>query len=147
MKITTKYLGEVTIDKKDIINFKSGILGFEEEKEFVLLGVPNDELFGFLQSIHNSNIAFLLINPWDFFLDYDIEIPDEDLAKIGIHSNEEGQMAVYTIITLGETLKTSTTNLLAPIIINVKDNTGKQFILNDTNYTTKHKLFPQEIGG
>ncbi|WP_303863917.1 flagellar assembly protein FliW [Alkalibaculum bacchi] len=146
MQIETKYLGQVDIIEENIKNFEMGILGFEDEHEFVLLEIPNNNHFRFLQSIHTSYIAFLVVNPWDFFEDYDVEIPDEELKRLGIFPNQEHQMTIYNIVTLGDTLKESTVNLLAPVLINLKDKKGKQFILNDTVYTTKHKLFSQEIG-
>ena len=66
MKIQTKYLGEIEINKDQIISFPKGLLGFEEHKEFVILGIQGNELFKFLQDIHHEYISFLLINPWDF---------------------------------------------------------------------------------
>ena len=144
MRINTKYLGGIEISQEQILSFPYGLLGFEGNCEFVLLNVPDNDHFKFLQDITTSYIAFLLINPWDFFKEYDMEIPDEELVKIGIDPDENAQMEIYSVVTLGETLKDSTANLLAPIVINQKDKKGKQFILNDTQYTTKHKLFTEE---
>ena len=75
-----------------------------------------------------------------------MDIPDEELAKIDILPNKENNFTLFNIVTLGQTFKESTANLLAPIIINLNNKKGKQFILNDQNYTTKHKLFPQRTG-
>lgn len=143
MLINTKYLGELNIDEKNILYFPNGLLGFENSKEFVLLDVPENPYFKFLQDIHNSYISFLLINPWDFFKGYDVELPDEDIQKLDINSKEENHMVIYSVVTLGQEFKTSTSNLLAPIVINLEIKKGRQFILNDSIYTTKHKLFPE----
>ena len=35
MNIHTSYLGEITIDPTEILNFEHGIPGFEEEKSFI----------------------------------------------------------------------------------------------------------------
>ena len=146
MHINTKYLGEIEISQEQILSFPYGLLGFEDNKEFVLLDVPGNDHFKFLQEINTSYISFLLINPWDFFKEYDMEIPDEELEKMGIDPTGDNHMGIYNIVTLGEILHDSTSNLLAPIVINQVDKKGKQFILNDTQYTTKHKLFSEEIG-
>lgn len=143
MNIETKYLGEIELSEENIIEFPNGLLGFESSKEFVLLDVPENTYFKFLQDIHNSYISFLLLNPWDFFKDYDVELSDEELEKIGISHNEKSHMSIYSVVTLGQEFKSSTTNLLAPIVINFDINKGRQFILNDSIYTTKHKLFPE----
>lgn len=141
MNINTKYLGEVEITKDQILSFPQGLLGFENHNEFVLLDIPDNDHFKFLQDIKNSHISFLVINPWDFFKDYDMELPDKELDKLSI--DNENQMVIYNIVTLGQTFNQSTSNLLAPIIINQVDKKGRQFILNDSIYTTKHKLFPE----
>lgn len=146
MQIKTKYLGDVEITEEDILHFPNGLLGFENRHEFIFLNIPGNEHFKVLQDINNSFLAFLLINPWDFFKDYEIDILDEDLAKLGIDSNQKDKLGVYNIITLGSTLQKSTANLLAPILINTGEKIGKQYILNDSSYSTKHRLFPEGLG-
>lgn len=143
MNIETKYLGEVEISEENIIEFPHGLLGFESSREFILLDVPENPYFKFLQDIHNSYISFLLVNPWDFFKGYDLELPDEGLIKIDIDPKEKNHMVIYSVVTLGQEFKESTANLLAPIVINLDAHKGKQFVLNDSIYTTKHKLFPE----
>lgn len=145
MLINTKYLGETTITKDQILTFPQGLLGFESHHEFVLLSIPDNDHFKFLQDINNTYISFLLINPWDFFDDYEINLPKEELLNIGIKSNEN-KPNIYNIVTLGKIFNESTGNLLAPIVLNLDSKKGKQFVLNDTNYTTKHKLFTKELG-
>lgn len=119
MIIQTKYLGELQIDEEQIIHFPKGLLGFENNKDFVLLDVPNNEYFKFLQDINNSYICFLLVNPWDFYDDYEVELSSEDLLKIDVDHYEEEQLLILTIVTLNENFKDSTTNLLAPVAINL----------------------------
>ena len=143
MQIQTKYLGEIEISKEQILSFPNGILGFEDSREFVLLDVPDNPYFKFLQDIKNSYISFLLTNPWDFFKDYDVELPDEELLKIQINPTTENQMVIYTVVTLGQSFKDSTSNLLAPIVINLSSKEGRQFILNDSLYNTRHSLFSE----
>ncbi len=146
MLIKTKYLGDMEVSQEDIISFPYGLLGFENHHNFIILDVPGNNHFKFLQDVNHSYLAFLIINPWDFFSDYEIDIPDESLSKIDIDSKQENKIEVYNIVTLGVTFQESTANLLAPIIINSKDKIGKQFVFNDSIYTTKHKLFPEGIG-
>lgn len=143
MKIKTKYLGEIQINKEQIISFPKGLLGFEEHKEFVILSIQGNDHFKFLQDINHEYVSFLLINPWDFFKDYDIELPDDKLQSIKIDPKGNTSMAIYNIVTLGESLQQSTCNLLAPIVINLEDKKGKQFILENSPYTTKHRLIPE----
>lgn len=145
MLINTKYLGEIEISSDQILTFPQGLLGFESNHKFVLLSIPENGHFKFLQDINNTYVSFLLVNPWDFFEDYEINLPKEELLQIDIQSNEN-KPTIYNIVTLGKEFTESTGNLLAPIVLNLADKKGKQFVLNDENYTTRHKLFAKELG-
>ena len=146
MLIQTKYLGEVKITEDQIIKFPQGILGFEYNQEFIILNIIDNDNFKILQDLKEPNIAFFIINPWDFYKGYTVDLPDEELGKIGIFPKKDNDIAVFNIVTLGKTFQESTANLLAPIIINTKTKQGKQFIQNDTIYTTRHKLFTEGNG-
>lgn len=146
MLIQTKYLGEIEVTEDQIINFPQGILGFELHREFIILNIIDNDNFKILQDLKHPEIAFFLINPWDFYKDYTVDLPDEELGKIDIFLNEDHDIAVFNIVTLGKTFQESTANLLAPIIINVENKKGKQFIQNDTIYTTRHSLFAERDG-
>ncbi len=141
MVLQTKFFGEIEIEKEKLISFPQGLPGFDNLKEFAIINLPDDSPFFCLQSVDSPEIAFLLIKPWDFFTDYDINIPDEDLAEIKVKRPE--QVLVYNILTIPEQIDKMTANLLGPIIINREDLIGKQVILNDSKYTTKHLLFKQ----
>ncbi len=141
MVINTKYFGETEIDDSRIISFPNGLPAFEEIKEFVLLDLPGNSCFHCLQSIRHPEIAFLLIRPWSFFNDYDIELPRSELEELGITKQE--QVAVYNIVTIPADAKKMTANLLGPIVINNETLVAKQVILHDSGYSTKHLLFPE----
>ncbi|HZH60848.1 MAG TPA: flagellar assembly protein FliW, partial [Metabacillus sp.] len=46
--------------------------------------------------------------------------------------------------TLKDPFEESTANLQGPIIINENKKLAKQIIINDSPYTTKHKLFSEK---
>ena len=138
MKINTKFFGEIEIEECAIINFPKGLLGFEDLKEYIVLDIPNGNL-SCLQSLGDSNIAFIIIRPWDYFEDYDINIDDDGLNALNI--KEESQIALYNIVTIPGDIKKMTANLLAPIVINIENNSAKQIVLENSNYATKHPLY------
>lgn len=146
MIIQTKYLGEVEIDQDKIIKFPQGILGFDLHRKFIILNILNNDNFKILQDLKDPNIAFFIIDPWDFYNDYIVDIADKELEKIGIYPNRENDMLIFNIVTLGKTFQESTANLMAPIVINMANREGRQFIQNDTKYFTRHRLFPEGNG-
>ncbi|NLW22607.1 MAG: flagellar assembly protein FliW [Tissierellia bacterium] len=144
MKLNTTNFGEIEIDEENIIDFPEGIPGFEGEKQFIIINNEDEENpFQWLQSVNNPDLAFVIINPFFVFPDYDIEIPETALNKLNI--KDEKDVAVYSIVVVPEDLEKMTTNLLGPIVINVNKKLGKQVILDDSRYTTKHYIFQQNV--
>lgn len=136
MIISTKYFQEVEIEDKEIINFDEGLPGFEDVKRFVVINIKDNELLKCLQSVDRKEVSFIAVNPWDVFKDYTIDIEDKELSLIGDTNMES--LKVYSLLTI--TQRGITANLLAPVIINTAVRKGKQFILYNSKYTTKHTL-------
>jgi flagellar assembly factor FliW len=144
MQINTKYFGQIEIKEENILTFPKGLPAFEDLRKFILLVLPDNNAFTCLQSIGNEEIAFLMINPWDFFPEYDVKIPDEELEEIDI--TKEEQVKVYNIVTIPKDPQNITINLVGPIIINRDTNQAKQIILTTSSYHTKHPILPERKG-
>ncbi|MDE5414045.1 flagellar assembly protein FliW [Alkalihalobacterium chitinilyticum] len=138
MKIETKFSGEVNIVEEDILTFSKGLPAFEEETEFVLLPFAEGTPFYMLQSVKTVETAFMVVNPFHFFQDYSVKLSDSVIEILEIAKEED--VAIYTIVTIKEPFTESTVNLQGPIIINTAKNTGKQFVMVESEYDTKHKL-------
>lgn len=136
MKIQSKFFGEVEIKASQIISFENGIPGFEEYNKFVLLNFEDTENLKCLQSLDDSNICLVMISPWNYFKDYEIELSADDLKELVIQNEQD--VAVYNVITTRE--ERITTNLVAPIVINVLNNIGKQIILSNTKYSIRQEI-------
>lgn len=143
MLVKSRFLGELNIDESKIITFEDGILGFENIKEYCIASIPQKEGFYLLQSIEDENISFILINPWDTFKDYEIDIEDSHLKLMDIE--ESSQLAVYSIISFKK--NDITANLLAPVVINAETKKGVQIVLHSSEYKTKHSIYTAESKG
>ncbi|CAI9385721.1 MULTISPECIES: flagellar assembly protein FliW [Bacillaceae] len=142
MKINTKFHGEKDINEKEIIHFPKGIPAFEEEKRFVILTIDEQENLFILQSIINKGLGFVIANPFVFFKDYEFELEDYTLSQLELDSEKD--VLIFTILTLQQSFQESTVNLMAPIIINLKNKRAQQVILNLPHYKTKHSIFSQK---
>jgi len=136
MKIETKFLGIVEIEEKDIIHFDTGLPGFEDIKEYVILPVEIDSPFALLQSIKEKEIGFVLAFPFAFKSDYAFDITDEE--KVDLKANQHDDLAIYSIVSVKDNFKDSTLNLLAPVLINVKEKCGRQVVLQDSKTYPLH---------
>jgi len=142
MNIQTKYNGEITVHKQDILYFEKGLPGFPNETQFVLIPLSDDRLFQVLQSTVNEEIGFITTDPFFFKPDYDFEVDDAIVKSLEIEHEKDVTVAV--ILTPQEPFNQSTANLQAPIVINKTNNKARQVILSNTNYLTKYPLFTEE---
>lgn len=140
MKINTKYHGEKDIEEKEVVTFVKPIPGFPDEDKFIVLPLDEEGSFFALQSIQNEQLAFVISNPFLFFSDYDFNLEENVVKQLEIASEKD--VLVFAILTVQEPFEKTTANLQAPIIINQKKNLAKQVILNQSDYITKHLLFP-----
>lgn len=120
------------------IFFENGIPGLEEYKEFEISQLGTSNKFKMITSVEESNIGFVAVSPFEVNKDYEIDLNDEIIKQLQI--KEPKDVLVLNLITLGRTLEKSTVNLKAPVIINIKNNKGKQLILQDDKYSVKEPL-------
>ncbi|HZH62651.1 MAG TPA: flagellar assembly protein FliW, partial [Metabacillus sp.] len=97
MVIQTKYHGEMNIEENEIITFPSGIPGFLEATEFILLPLEQNSPFIILQSIQTAELGFVIVNPFVFSQDYEFKLTDTEKEKLEVEENN--QIQVYTILT------------------------------------------------
>ena len=141
-KVYTSRFGEIEVDEKKIVHFKDGIPAFEDEHEFVILPYEEDSPYYFMQSLKSPDLAFLLTIPFIFFNDYSFELDDDTVRELGIEDSEN--VFYYTMVTIPNgSIRYMTANLVAPIVLNGANMQAKQVVLEKSNYTTKHRLFPE----
>jgi flagellar assembly factor FliW len=145
MNIVTSRFGEIEVDSKEVITFSKGILGFNEYRKYVLLPADDKEKdtpFFFLQSTEKEDLCFFMLDTLSFFKEYDIEITADTIEVLNIDHVED--VHVLTIVTVVGSLKDSTTNLKAPVIINIREKLAKQVVLEKGDYLIKQPLFTQD---
>ena len=124
MKINSYQFGELEFSEENVINFESGLFGFENLKKYIFIKTQ-DNIFYWVNSVEQADIAFPLIG---------IRVIDENFPQ------EQGFEA-FGIVTLNEDPLKVTVNLKAPVYINHDSKAGFQRILNDDNYLVKYNLF------
>lgn len=137
MKVATKAYGLVDVDERQSIKFPYGLLGFEQLKDYVLLDAEQQPFY-WLQSVDVERVAFILVNPFLFRPDYELDISDHELNEIGISNPKDA--LVFTIVTIPADGSAMTANLQGPLVINKDNRIGKQMILMDPRWKTKHDI-------
>ena len=139
MELITKYHGVRAYSDEDVIVFKKGLPGFKNLKNFIIFPLESNEAFSILHSIEDIEVGLVLITPFTVVADYEFKIPDTYIKELKIGSPEE--VLVLTTVTLSSNIENVTTNLKAPIIINIKEKLGEQLILDNDKYKIKQPLF------
>jgi flagellar assembly factor FliW len=117
---------------KGVIHFPAGLLGFEDVKNYVLLGSPEEAPFLWLQMVDDPNMAFLVISPSVVTEDYQPDINPEDVAFLGLENPQDA--LVFNIVTMHKD-GSATVNLKGPIVVNRRTLIGKQVIpQNSTSF-------------
>lgn len=140
MKLKTTRFGEIEASEDLLFEFISPILGYEDEKEFILIEHKEKSRFKWLQSVKTPDLAFVVTMPGLFGLDYTFELQDEDQEALSIESVED-ILAFNIVLIPHENPRASTINLIAPLIFNIKTKKAAQVILVGTNFTVNTPLF------
>lgn len=138
MIIQTTRFGSITINQQEILRLDKGLLGFENDARFVLVQHGSDNIFAWLQSIDSPELAFVVANPFEFYNNYEFDIETEDVTDLDLASPED--VVVLSILTIPANPQNISANLLAPLLINNLTKKGKQVILKNNKYSTKHYI-------
>lgn len=143
MKIESTRFGELEVTEEQLFKFPRGIPGFPNEKAFVYIPLDEESPFSYLQSVTEANLAFLLADPFPFLKDYEFILEDEVAQELDL--SQENPPQVFLIAAVKEKLADMTVNLLAPIVMNGLNHTGRQVILDKPEYSIRHPLFPDGL--
>jgi flagellar assembly factor FliW len=142
MKYRSSRFGTLDVADEAILEFPSGLLGFPDQRRYVMLDHDTDAPFKWLQSLDEPGLAFVVMDPALFHADYRVEYSREALAEI--HADESDDMALAVILTIpSEDPGRITANLRGPLLVNPRTRLCKQLVLSD-DYPTRYPLFPVE---
>ncbi len=139
MIIKTGRFGQLTAGNDEMVLIPQGILGFPEYKKFVLVDPGDDTLILWLQCAENPDIAFPILEPKIFKPDYTARLSASELRELKLENIN--QSAVFSILTIPEDITRMTSNLKAPLVINLKEQIAKQVVLQESEYNIKHEMF------
>jgi len=139
MNISSQRFGALEIGEEQVLQFPEGIIGFPNEREFVLIPHNSTGFLAWLQSTRSPAIALPVVSAHAFGSKYpDVSIEAEANA-LGLGEEEVALMVVLS----APQGQPATVNLLAPILVNVTTRRGAQIILDGSRFSTR-ELFIRE---
>ena len=138
MKTATKYFGEIEYEESELLTFRNGLFGFEDEKAFLLLPFSSEGTMFSLQSVKTPKLAFTLMHPFSLAPDYAPVLSADDLKALDAEKSED--LYYYVLCTVREPVGESTINMKCPLAINPDTRCGVQAILDTDAWDLRHKL-------
>lgn len=132
-KIDTRF-GQVEYDPANLLHFPTGLIGFPTLHDFIVMPNKKKGPLFWIQAIDDTEIAFVLTDPTNFFLDYSITPDGTERKQLLIDAEEP--CFILSVVTVPPDQKISI-NLAAPIIFAPSTNRAIQIILEDSSYESK----------
>jgi flagellar assembly factor FliW len=140
--IHSPVLGRVDVDPARVVRFLEPIAGFPGCASYALLPYEQsgreDPEMRWLQALEAPFHTFLVTDPWSVEPDYEPEIADSDAAQLETLSFAEASL--FGVLTISREHHELTINLQAPLVVNTRLRLGKQVVLLNREYTTRHRV-------
>ncbi len=125
-------------DDVPVVEMRGGLLGFPEYTQFTLIKMNEEGLVYRLQSLEDESINFVVVPAASFFPSYAPVVDDEVAARFDLVNGRE--VLILLVVTLGETFKDSTVNLMAPLLLDPKAQVAEQIIVENANLSVRTPL-------
>jgi len=123
--------GQPALDSDPAIIFPDGLVGCPDWKRFVLLVDDEEELpVAILRSLDNPHVELLITDP---------ALVDPTYASQIVKTVDTQDPVVYCTLTVGDDGWISA-NLMGPLVIDPLSRQGRQIVLADSGYSTRHPV-------
>ena len=139
MRIPTSRFGDLEVSEDQLFHFPMGLLGFGSSKSFVIIDLESQKPFKWLQSVDDPSTAFVLSDPLHVIPSYCAVVRRADLSPLGVF--EDSQLVLSVILTITDRPEDITANLCAPLIFNLANRSGMQYVLNEQKYPVRYRIF------
>ncbi|HRG72237.1 MAG TPA: flagellar assembly protein FliW, partial [Thauera aminoaromatica] len=131
MKVETYLFGAVEVSPEKVIEFPNGLVGFEQNKRFMLAhedGTAQPSSYT-LQSLDDPNLAFQIVDPVTLGFNYELNLSDAETALLQSPAPED-VLVMQVLFKQEEDGKARITpSLRAPLLINTKARIGMQKVM------------------
>src|SRR5688500_10543995 len=132
MTANTLRFGPLEVQDEDVLHFPSGLYGLPQSKRFCLL--PHDSAPGiqWLQSMDQPEIALMVTDPFPFFPDYELVVPDDVAETLQAHS--AGDLLISVTLTADGAQNAVYANMMGPDVVNPSKGLAAQVAQDSSRY-------------
>ncbi len=124
-KIIQTRFGECDFDEEKVLHFPHGIIGFTTSNRFMLIALEEGSPFMLLQSLDETALGLLVVNPYLFTENYIVKVSDAEQSILEA-KNVEDLSVLATVSVPKDTPERAQVNLTGPILINLQARLGMQ---------------------
>jgi flagellar assembly factor FliW len=145
-EFNTTHFGRISYETDSVFDFPDGLPGFEQVRSFLPLSFPDSQPLIFLQSLETPSLCLITLPVLAADPGYRLEVSPEDLAAIGMPVRVPPKIGadVLCLAVLSLHEDGPTANLLAPIVVNLRNRRGVQAISPGGAYSHQHALTPPQ---
>ena len=118
-----------------------GMLGFSEITRYVMIQHRDGSPFLWYQAVDEPNLAFVVVDAFTFFPDYEVIMSSEDVEVL--NCDKPGDLAVFLVVVIPDNPEDMTANLRGPLVVNVSNKVAKQVVLTDEKYSPHHSIMEE----
>ena len=142
----TKNFGKISFEPDAELEFPRGLPGFDSRKRFVAVRYVESDPLVYLQSLEDPDLCFITMPILAVDPRYRLRVSGEDLDQIGLGAARQPKIGddvlCLTVLSIRESGPTA--NLLAPIVVNLRNRRAVQSVAQDSDYPLRHALLPAE---
>ena len=139
LKFNNHRLGAIEVEADAVLTFPAGILGFSDCRRFALLPHRPGTPFFWLVPIDREDIAFVVVNPENFFPDYLPTLTPDQLAPLDLEPDVDHSLGMLVVISFRDGAPTA--NLRAPLILDLAHRRAIQAVQIGKQFDTQMPLF------
>ena|SRR5271165_3353768 len=142
----TTNFGTLSFPRESVFEFPRGLPGFEERRRFVPIQDPQTAPIIFLQNLEQPDLCFTTIPILVIDPRYRLKVVEQDLEALGFPVDFVPRIGddVLCLAILSLRKTGSTANLLAPVVVNLRNYKAVQAVAAESRYSHQHLLFPPE---
>ncbi len=144
--LETNNLGRVAYEPESTILFPEGLPGFEQSRKFVAVTLEDSAPLVFLQSLEDPGLCFITLPVLAVDPHYRLEVEGDDLHRLGFPGERQPRLGedVLCLAILSIREGGPTANLLAPVVLNLRNRRAVQAVMAGSGYSHQHILICEE---
>jgi flagellar assembly factor FliW len=142
----TKSFGKISFEPESELEFPCGLPAFEERRRFVAVRFVESDPLIYLQSLEDPGLCFITMPILAVDPRYKLAVSGEDMEQLGLPATSQlligEDILCLSVLSIQETGPTA--NLLAPIVVNLRNRRAVQAVAPESGYSHQFALMPDE---